>query len=99
LRYADGIPQNLRWIPRNQRPAIQHAIETQLPFQSQLETRNRKPLNATLDDIALWELRCGRKNQFRVIYRIDQAERIVEVLLIGVKQGNRLLVNGEEHEL
>jgi hypothetical protein len=33
-----------------------------------------------------------------VFYEIDSAEQTVQVLAIGVKEGNRLFIGGEEFE-
>ena len=43
-----------------------------------------------------WELRLGPDNCFRVFYRVDTAAREVDILAIGVKDGNRLFIGGEE---
>ena len=99
LRYSGDALENMRWIPRNQHSAIHAALEQQLRHQPQIETRNRKLLTAESEATERWELRCGTKNQFRVIYRVDTEESVVTILVIGVKKGNQLLVNGEEHEL
>ena len=40
----------------------------------------------------------GPNNRFRVFYEVDVAERVVWVLAIGVKEGSRLLISGEEFE-
>ena len=44
-----------------------------------------------------WELRCGKNNQVRVIYRVEPETRVVAIAVIGVKKGNQLLVNGAEY--
>lgn len=44
-------------------------------------------------------LRFGGQNRFRVFYEIDPEHRRVEILAIGVKQGNRLVIGTEEVEL
>jgi hypothetical protein len=38
-------------------------------------------------------------NCFRVLYGIDSEKRKVQIQAIGVKEGNRLLVGGQEVEL
>jgi hypothetical protein len=48
---------------------------------------------------ATWEIRFGPDNRFRVLYGIDQENREVQIQAIGVKEGNRLLIAGEEVEL
>jgi len=44
-------------------------------------------------------LRFGPKNTFRVFYDVNREEKAVSVLAIGVKEGNRLFIGGEEFEL
>ncbi len=44
-----------------------------------------------------WELRCGPDNRFRVFYDVDSELREVQVLAVGVKDRNRLLIGGEEY--
>ena len=63
------------------------------------ETRNRKPLDQPAPFEATWELRCGPDNRFRVFYDADSASRQVHILAVGVKDGSRLLIGGEEFEL
>jgi hypothetical protein len=48
---------------------------------------------------ATWELRLGPKNRFRVFYGIVEELREIQILAIGVKEGDRLFVAGEEIEL
>jgi hypothetical protein len=48
---------------------------------------------------ATWELRCGPRNRFRVFYEVDSAAHEVQVLAVGVKDRNRLLIGGEEYEI
>jgi hypothetical protein len=77
---------------------MRHTIEQQLSNQPGVETRNRKPLQRPSSIGADWELRCGPNNCFRVLYRIAEALEIY-VLAVGIKDGNRLLIGGEEFEL
>ncbi len=48
---------------------------------------------------ATWELRFGANHRFRVFYEVDSVEQIVEVLAIGVKEGNRLFIGGKEVQI
>jgi hypothetical protein len=48
---------------------------------------------------ATWEIRFGRDNCFRVLHAIDEEHRVVQIQAIGVKEGNRLLIAGQEVEL
>jgi len=45
-----------------------------------------------------WEIRFGPGNRFRVLYDIDEENQQVLILAVGIKDGERLLVSGEEVE-
>ena len=38
-------------------------------------------------------------NRFRVLYDIDDEHRAVEIVAVGEKEGNRLIIGGEEMKL
>ena len=99
LSYDQAINKHLRAIEPRYHPLIRAEIEEQLQFQPAKETRNRKPLRQPAPFEATWELRFGPDNRFRVLYGIDEDDREVQIQAIGVKEGNRLLVGGEEVEL
>jgi mRNA-degrading endonuclease RelE of RelBE toxin-antitoxin system len=99
ISYDRATKKHLRAIEPKYHPLIRAAIEEQLQFQPAKETRNRKPLRQPAPFEATWELRFGPDNCFRVLYGIDAEAREVQIQAIGVKDGNRLLVGGEEVEL
>jgi mRNA-degrading endonuclease RelE of RelBE toxin-antitoxin system len=99
LSYDPATKEQLRAIEPKYHSLIRAAIEEQLVFEPETETRNRKPLEQPAPFEATWELRLGPNNRFRVLYGIDQARREVQVQAIGVKKGNRLFVAGKEIEL
>jgi hypothetical protein len=72
--------------------------KTPLGFTPERETRNRKLLDQPAPFGATWELRFGPNNRFRVFYEIDLEEKIVWILAIGFKEGNRLIAGREEIE-
>ena len=74
-------------------------MESQLQFEPDVETRNRKPLKRPVMFGAKWEIRFGTDNRFRVFYRVDYDQQQVVILAIGEKVGNRLLIGGEEIKL
>lgn len=76
---------------RYDRNRILDAIKAHLTHGPNDETRNRKLLRE--NPLADWELRVGR---FRVFYEVDPSRRIVRVVAVGVKRGNRLIIGGEE---
>lgn len=77
---------------------LRRTINEQLSYTPIKETRNRKPLEQPAPFDVTWELRCGPMNRFRVFYDVDASPGIVLVLAIGVKDGSRLLIGGEEFE-
>ena len=102
---AKSIRKDLEFIPKKHHSSIREAIETQLTHEPTLETTNRKPLTTPIQN-ATWELRCGEQNRYRVLYEVTNAEDdntemieilgIVEVLAIGEKHLEKLLIQGRE---
>jgi hypothetical protein len=59
------------------------------------EARNRKQLRP--NPLAPWELRVGL---LRVFYEVDALEsELVNILAIGIKKGNQLIVSGKEIQI
>jgi len=94
--YASQVKQHLRVIERRHYALIRRTVEMQLQFEPDVETRNRKPLKRSVGLAARWELRCGPQNRFRVFYDVDHERHMVYILALGVKQGHRLFIGGEE---
>jgi len=86
----------MKTIDRGHHPMIRKTIDEQLRNAPGRQTRNRKPLEAPAPFAATWELRFGSNNRFRVFYEIDEKRRAVNILAIGTKDRNRLLIAGEE---
>jgi len=99
LVFAPETIDHLEAIERKYHRLIQRTLDEQLSHTPALETRNRKPLISPAPFGATWELRFGPNNRFRVFYEVDETERTVGILAIGVKEGNRLRMAGEEFEL
>jgi mRNA-degrading endonuclease RelE of RelBE toxin-antitoxin system len=96
--YAVAVQEHRRTIEHKYYNLIRDTIEQQLQFEPDSETRNRKPLRSPGIYDANWELRLGPDNRFRVFYEVDQENRQVQVLAIGVKERNRLYIGGKEVE-
>ena len=75
---------------------IRDKILEQLQFEPGVETKNRKPLRQPAVFGAQWEIRFGPDNRFRVQYDIDEERNVVEILAVGSKDGNRLIIGGDE---
>ena len=68
------------------------AVKVQLQYEPLRETRKRKQLRP--NPLAPWELRVG---ELRVFYEVDAREAdLVNVLALGIKRGNRLIIAGKE---
>jgi hypothetical protein len=96
LVYARATVEHLRAIELKYHSLIRAAIEEQLQFEPDRETRNRKLLEQPTSIEADWEIRFGPDNRFRVFYTVNSEDREVEILAIGVKDRNRLFIGGEE---
>ena len=97
--YDPEVMDQLSVIERKYHSLIRGVIEEQLFHEPDVESRNRKPLRRrSLWDDA-WELRFGPDNRFRVFYRTNPQDRVVFVLAIGVKRGNRLVIGAQEIDL
>jgi mRNA-degrading endonuclease RelE of RelBE toxin-antitoxin system len=99
LVYATQVKAHLKAIDRKYHSLIRQEIENQLRFEPNVETRNRKPLTRAVEFEADWEIRFGPNNRFRVFYEVNQTEREVYVIAIGIKRGNRVFIGGEEVKL
>lgn len=96
LTFAPEALGHLDGIERKFHGLIKRTIDEQLGHTPHAVTRNRKPLEEPAPFKATWELRCGPNNRFRVFYDVDEFERSVWILAIGVKEGHRLFIAGEE---
>lgn len=99
LVYAPQVSQHLKAIEPKYYSMIRNEIERQLKFQPTVETKNRKPLKRPASFEGEWELRFGPDNRFRVFYEADTEHREVNILAVGIKEGNRLFIGEEEIKL
>jgi mRNA-degrading endonuclease RelE of RelBE toxin-antitoxin system len=95
IEFADSVKAQLKNLNANQRTVIIDHIDKQLVQKPLTETRNKKPLRP--NPIAPWELRIG---MLRVFYEVSSDEpRIVRILAVGHKKGNKLFIAGQEVKL
>lgn len=97
--YHSRLKDHLYAIDRKYHSLIRQTIEQQLSYEPEVVTRNRKPVFQPFLFEATWEIRFGPQNCFRVFYDVERNEAVVNVLAIGEKQGNRLLIGSEEVSL
>ena len=98
LSFAPEVIEHLDLIESKYHGLLRRTIHEQLTYTPAEETRNRKPLDQPAPFGASWELRCGPNHRFRVFYDLDSASQEVQVLAVGVKDRNRLLIGGEEYQ-
>jgi len=92
VRFAESGEEHFAQLTARQQAIVLDAVKVQLSYEPLRKTRNRKPLRP--NPLAPWELRVG---SLRVFYEVDALEPdLVNVLAIGVKKGNRLIVAGKE---
>jgi len=99
LIYARGVTKHLQSIDSKHHGLIRDKVEQQLLLEPNVETKNRKALRQPAPFGAQWEIRFGPANRFRVLYDIDEVRHAVQILAVGEKEGNRLIIAGEVVEL
>ena len=99
LIYPPIIKAHLKTIEPKYYSLISESLEEQLRYQPDIETQNRKPLKRPITFGAQWEVRFGPGNLFRAFYKVDREVYEVEILAIGIKKGNRLVIGRQEYEI
>jgi mRNA-degrading endonuclease RelE of RelBE toxin-antitoxin system len=94
IEYTMDFERHLKSLRAYDRAAILDSLENQLQFQPTRETRKRKRLNP--NKWADWELRVG---DLRVLYTVQEDCAVVLLTALGIKVGNRLIIDGEEVDL
>lgn len=95
LVVASQVEVHLEAIETKHHGMILCRIRELLLHEPDVPPRNRKKLREPIHD-ADWEIRFGPNNRFRAFYRFDLETRIVELLAVGEKIRNRLVIGGEE---
>jgi mRNA-degrading endonuclease RelE of RelBE toxin-antitoxin system len=91
INVTAGAEADLGWFTAYAQRIILDGLDLHLRHQPTQGTRRLKPLRP--NPVASWELRLG---DYRVLYDVDDGARVVTVQVIGQKDGNRFLVQGEE---
>jgi mRNA-degrading endonuclease RelE of RelBE toxin-antitoxin system len=95
VQVAASAEKHLDHLTARQQVVVLNAIKVQLQHEPFRETRNRKRLRP--NPLAPWELRVGT---VRIFYEADsETADLVNVLAIGVKKGNRLLIADKEMKI
>ena len=95
IQFTESAEGHFAELSARQQAIVLDAVKVQLRHEPSRETRNRKPLRA--NPLAPWELRVGF---LRIFYELDTLEPdLVNVLAIGIKRGNKLIVSGKEIDI
>jgi len=95
IEYSPETIEHLHVLKAAQRSLLLDAVDEQLRYQPNVETKNRKRMRPNL--LAPWELRIG---DLRAYYDVEtEPERRVLVRAVGLKVGNRVWIGGEEFAL
>ena len=92
--YTIEAEEDIKSFRKFEQQFLVDEIDRHLQFEPAIPTRKRKKLRP--NDLAEWELRIDR---FRVFYDVQEVVKIVKIVAIGQKQGNKVFVHGEEYDL
>lgn len=99
IEYVPPITVHLQAIEKKYWAMIRAVLAEQFSFEPAVATRNRKPMIRRNRLDATWELRFGPNNRFCDYYDVDDVDKRVEILALGVKRRNRLWIAGREFVL
>jgi len=92
IQFTTSAEKHFAQLTAREQAIVLNAVKVQLRHEPTKETRNRKPLRP--NPLAPWELRVGF---LRIFYEVDAQESdFVNILAIGIKRGNQLIVAGKE---
>ncbi len=95
IDYSPATEEHLASLTARQRAKVFDTVDKQLIEEPRVETRNRKPMRP--NPVASWELRV---ESLRVYYDVvDEPEKLVTVLAIGVKKRSRVFIGREEFQI
>jgi mRNA-degrading endonuclease RelE of RelBE toxin-antitoxin system len=95
IQFTKSAEEHFADLTARQQAIVLNAIKIQLRHEPTTETRNRKPLRP--NPLAPWELRVGF---LRIFYEVDALELdLINILAIGIKKGNQLIVSGKEIQI
>jgi mRNA-degrading endonuclease RelE of RelBE toxin-antitoxin system len=92
--FTHSATDDLLYLRKYDQQRVLTAIERQLRYEPDRETKNRKRLRP--NQLAEWELRV---DLLRVCYDVDVAAAVVTIRVVGGKQGDKLYLRGQEYHL
>ena len=95
IQFARSALRQLDALSANERALLVEQIETHLSHEPLVNSRNRKPLRP--NPLAPRELRVG---YLRAFYDVENDRvRVVNILAIGKKSGDKLYIDDQEIEI
>lgn len=95
VELKNSVVEDLRWFGQKVGRTILASATSRLSQNPLEESKSMKTLRP--NPFAQRELRL--KGKYRILFNVDERQALVTILLAGEKQGNLLLVQGEEfHE-
>ncbi len=91
IDYTHDAVRQIGDLRAHEQRTVLDTIDDQLQHQPTVATRHRKKLRP--NTVAGWQLSVG---DIRVLYDVEEDQQLVTVVVVGRKQGNLLLVDGEE---
>jgi mRNA-degrading endonuclease RelE of RelBE toxin-antitoxin system len=91
INLTESAQADLGWFVAYARRIIVDGIDVHLRYEPTAGSRKIKAMQP--NPVAGWELRLG---DYRILYDVNDAARVVTVQVIGEKRGNRLIVQGKE---
>lgn len=94
IQFSRDAERQIRLLDARDRTALYDEIEQHLSNEPESQTLKRKLLRP--NPLARWELRVG---DYRVFYEVETDRQAVVILAVGIKEHNRLFIEGEEVSL
>lgn len=91
IRFFIGAKRDLAALSAYHRSILRDAIADQLQYEPTVPTRHRKSLD--INPFAAWELRVG---DWRILYDVMEDSATVNIVAIGRKVHDKLLIRGKE---
>jgi mRNA-degrading endonuclease RelE of RelBE toxin-antitoxin system len=93
IKYSPAAEKHLRFLTARQQANVLDSVPKQLRHEPQVETKKRRLMRP--NPLASWELRLGN---LRVYYDVHFVpEKMVEILAVGIKDREQVLIGGKEY--
>jgi mRNA-degrading endonuclease RelE of RelBE toxin-antitoxin system len=96
LAFGPQALEHLNQLEPKYEKLLRRLLKEQLRHTPLGRTKNRKPLRQPAPFGASWELRCGPRNRFRILYEVDEESLVVLIQAVGVKEREQFRFAGKE---